>query len=111
MNKILSIYIGECCFVFIDDLIIFGETNQEFVDSLCMIMVCLEEHRLRLKLSKCQFGVTEVKFLGHVVSSKGLRMDDQRLQGVRDMVPPRDAVALKSFFGMILLTQLSQVIT
>ena len=101
MNNILAPYIGTCCFVFIDDLIIFGDSKKSFLNAIHMVMDCLDRHRLRLKLSKCKFGVTEVKFLGHIVSSNGIRMDEQRLQGVRDLVPPRDVVALRSFLGLV----------
>lgn len=99
MNKILHEFIGRSCFVFIDDVIIFARSAEEFNEACDQILDCLERHNIRLKLEKCSFGASQVKFLGFQVDANGLRMDDSRKQGIRDMMPPRTKKQLRSFLG------------
>jgi hypothetical protein len=52
------------------------------------------------KLHKCEFGVTEVDFLGHRITQEGLKMDDQKVNVILDWEPPKLVPALRSFLGL-----------
>jgi hypothetical protein len=55
---------------------------------------------LYAKLKKCEFGVTEVDFLGHRITQEGLKMDDHKVKAILDWEPPRSILALRSFLGL-----------
>jgi hypothetical protein len=55
---------------------------------------------LYAKLEKCEFGVTEVDFLGHRITQEGLKMDDHKVKAILDWEPPKSVPALRSFLGL-----------
>jgi len=60
----------------------------------------LRENKLYAKLEKCEFGVTEMDFLGHRIIQKGLKMDDHKVTAIVDWEPPKSMLALRSFLGL-----------
>jgi hypothetical protein len=60
----------------------------------------LRENKLYAKLEKCEFGVTEVDFLGHRITQEGLKMDDHKVKAIMDWEPPKSVPALRSFLGL-----------
>ncbi len=61
----------------------------------------LRENKLYAKFKKCEFGVTEVDFLGHRITQEGLKMDDHKVKAIVDWEPPKLVSALKSFLGLV----------
>jgi hypothetical protein len=60
----------------------------------------LATHQFYAKLSKCQFGVTSVEYLGHVISHEGVRADPSKLQVMLDWPTPKNVTALRAFLGL-----------
>ena len=60
----------------------------------------LREHRLYAKLSKCEFWLPEVTYLGHVISGKGITVNPERVQAVLDWTPPETVKQVRSFLGL-----------
>jgi hypothetical protein len=60
----------------------------------------LKENKLYAKLEKCEFGVTEVDFLGHRITQEGLKMDDHKVKAIVGWEPPKSVLALRSFLGL-----------
>ncbi len=60
----------------------------------------LKENILYAKFEKCEFGVTEVDFLGHKITQEGLKMDNHKVRAILDWEPPRLVSALRSFLGL-----------
>ena len=60
----------------------------------------LREKRLYAKLSKCDFWLKEVSFLGHIVSAKGIRVDPIKIKVVVNWKPPRSVTKVRSFLGL-----------
>ena len=89
------------CVVYIDDLIIYGKTIDEFLDRLERVLTVLAQHNVRLKPSKCFFGFTEILFLGHIFSASGYRLSDDRKQYVQNIAVPTTVKQLKSFLGVV----------
>jgi hypothetical protein len=58
------------------------------------------ENKLYAKLEKCEFGVTEMDFLGHKLTQEGLKMDDHKVKAIMDWEPPKSVLALRSFLGL-----------
>ena len=60
----------------------------------------LQENQLYVKTSKCQLGVSEVKYLGHVVSVEGVAIDQEKIQAILDWPVPRNLRALGGIWGL-----------
>jgi len=99
-NSVFAGLIGVCCFVYIDDIIVFGATWVEYLKNLELVLNRLRDWDVKLKLSKCKFGLESAKFLGHVVSKHGVQMDDARKDQIVKMVQPQTVTQLRSFLGM-----------
>ena len=68
--------------VFTDDILIYSKIEEEHEDHLRIILHALIEHQLYSKFSKCEFWLTEVKFLGHVMSSLSVSVDPEKVEAV-----------------------------
>ena len=62
------------CEMYIDNCIVFADTNNEFVSRLDSVLGCFRKHNLFLKATKCSFGFKELEFVGKVVSEAGLNV-------------------------------------
>ena len=65
-----------------------------------IVLQTLREHRLYAKFSKCEFWLTEVRFLGHVVSASGVSMDLEKVEAVMSWERPKSAFEIYSFLGL-----------
>ena len=72
MNDVLRDLITKCCIVYVDDIIVFSHTFEEHLEHLRQIFDRLRKANLTLKLSKCTFAAQRVKYLGHILSTKGI---------------------------------------
>lgn len=77
MNNVLMGLIGTRCFVYLDDVIIFGENFQEHNLRLREIFEKLRQFNLKIEPDKCEFLKTEISYLGHAVTSEGVRPDPE----------------------------------
>ena len=67
MHRVFRQYPDHFFIVFIDDILIYTQTHEEHERYLTIVLQTLREHKLYAKMSKCEFWMKEVKFLGHVV--------------------------------------------
>jgi hypothetical protein len=86
--------------VYIDNILIYSGSLEEHEEHLCKVFQRLRENKLYAKLEKCEFGVTEVDFLGHRITQEGLKMDDHKVKAILDWEPPKSVPALRSFLGL-----------
>ena len=68
--------------VFIDDILIYFKTQEELAEHLRLVLGVLREKQLYAKLSKCEFWINEVQFLGHVISAQGIAVDPTKVDAV-----------------------------
>ena len=73
INGILRDYINKICVVYLDDILIFSTTLQEHINSLELFFRKLSEHNLKIQADKCSFMKRETEFLGHVLTTEGLK--------------------------------------
>jgi len=66
--------------VFIDDILIYSRNKEEHAEHLRVVLTVLREHQLYDRLSKCEFWLEEVQFLGHVISSHGIVVDPSKIE-------------------------------
>jgi hypothetical protein len=92
-------YLDVCCFVYIDDILVFSRTREQHVIDLRNILGKLRSYSLKASFSKCQFFQSSVKFLGFIISSEGLRMDDKKVSTILDWPLPESLKQLRRFLG------------
>jgi transposase InsO family protein len=99
IQHVLREFIDVCCFVYIDDILIFSKTKEDHILHLSSILSKLREFSLKASLKKCQFFQTEVQFLGFIISSQGLRMDPKKLDTIIQWPMPETLKGLRRFLG------------
>jgi hypothetical protein len=100
MNSVFMDYLDKFVVVFIDDILIYSQSEEEHVNHLGMVLQRLREHRLYAKLSKCELWIDEVLFLGHIINKEGLAVDPKKVADILNWKAPTDARGIKSFIGM-----------
>lgn len=100
MESVLKGLHWKTCLVYLDDVIIFSSTFDEHLRNLEEILQKLSNAGLKLSPKKCQLFRKEVKYLGHIISSKGVMTDPQKTEAVRDWPVPKDKHDIRSFLGL-----------
>jgi hypothetical protein len=91
MNSVFMVYLDKFVVVFIDDILIYSQSEEEHADHLKMVLQRLREHQLYAKLSKCEFWIDEVLFLGHIINKEGLVVDPKKVANILNCKAPTDA--------------------
>jgi hypothetical protein len=86
--------------VFIDDILIYSKNEAEHENHLRIVLQRLRDHKLYAKISKCEFWLDSVKFLGHTISKDGISVDPSKVQEVMDWKPPKSVHQIRSFLGL-----------
>ena len=100
METVLMGLARDSCMVYIDDILVIGETFQDHVENLQKVFARLCATGLSLKPQKCSFVKQEVTYLGYVVSSDGISPDSAKVAAVREFPQPSDLKTLRSFLGL-----------
>jgi hypothetical protein len=100
MNKIFMEYLDKFVVVFIGDILIFSKMEEEHEKHLRRVLEKLRSNQLCTKFSKCEFWLTEVAFLGHVISTGGISVDPSKVKDVLNWMPPTNASEICSFLGL-----------
>ncbi|MBC1496232.1 hypothetical protein HCI94_13525, partial [Listeria welshimeri] len=100
MNKVFMEYLDKFVVVFIDDILIYSKTKEEHEEHLRLALEKLREHQLYAKFSKCEFWLSEVKFLSHVISSGGVAVDPSNVESVLSWKQPKTVSEIRSFLGL-----------
>ena len=86
--------------IFFDDILVFSKTWEEHLQHLEMVLSILEKESLYAKESKCEFGMTELLYLGHIISADGLQVDYEKIRAIVDWPTPTNLTQLKGFFDL-----------
>ena len=89
MNHIFHTYLDQFVVVFIDDILIYSKSEEEHAEHLRVVLQVLKEKKLYAKLSKCEFWMKEVSFLGHVISGSGIAVDPSKVDAVLQWETPK----------------------
>ena len=101
MNSVLSKLTGTCCFVYLDDIVLYARSLAEHDAKLQEILERLRTYKLKLQPEKCQSLRKEVTYLGHQITEAGVRPDPQRVAAIERFPTPTNPRQLKAFCGMI----------
>jgi hypothetical protein len=100
MTKVFMEYLDKFVVVFIDDILVYSETEEEHKKHLRLVLEKLRANHLYAKFSKCEFWLTEVAFLGHVISIRGVSVDSGKVKDVLNWKPPTEVSEIHSFLGL-----------
>jgi hypothetical protein len=89
MNSVFMEELDKFVIVFIEDILFFSKGKKEHDELLRIVLQRLRDHQLYAKFSKCEFWLSEVPFLGHMISSEGISVDSGKVQAVLDWKLPR----------------------
>jgi ribonuclease HI len=100
MNKVFMEYLDKFVVVLIDDILIFSKTEEEHEKNLRLVLGKLRSNKLYAKFNKCEFWLTEVAFLGHVISAGGVSVDPGKVKDVLNWMPRITTSEIQSFWGL-----------
>ena len=89
------------CLIYLDDVIVFSDTPEEHLRRMCVVFDRLREHGLKLKPSKCEVFKSEINYLAHHVSQKGVLPSKKNLESIAQCPPPDTYTKVKSFVGLV----------
>ena len=96
-----SVFADQPCEIIVDDILIWGSTVEEHDRKLEAVLRRAKEVNLQLNPNKCRFRVKEVCYIGHVLTSAGLKPDMSKIQAISEMPVPEDKQALQRFLGTV----------
>ena len=77
MNYIFMEYLDKFVVVYLDDILVYSKNEEEHAEHLWLVLEKLREHQLYAKYSKCEFWLSEVTYLGHVISKDGIAVNPE----------------------------------
>jgi hypothetical protein len=101
MNHVLCPFLCHFVLVFFDDILIYSKTWTTHLAHVDRVLHLFSQHQLFLKQSKGTFGVSEVKYLGHIVGKVGVKVDPKKIEAMQDWPRPK---TLKRLCGFMVLT-------
>jgi hypothetical protein len=100
MNSVLRDSIGDRCFVYMDDVLILGETLQEHHAKLREDFEQFRRFNVKIEPDKCEFLRPELAYLGHIISKEGVKPDPKKIEAVVQFPVPKREKDIKAFLGL-----------
>ncbi|GKD23899.1 putative reverse transcriptase domain-containing protein [Tanacetum coccineum] len=100
MNRVSKPYLDKFMIVFIDDILIYSKSEEEHAEHLKLSLELLKKEELYAKFPKCEFWLSKVQFLGHVIDSKGIHVDPAKIESIKDWASPKTSKEIRQFLGL-----------
>jgi hypothetical protein len=100
MNGMLHEYLDDFVVVFLDDILIYSQTEEEHERHLSLVLNSLRKNQFYTKLKKCPFWLSEVAFLGHVINQYGISVDPKNVASMVNWQSPATMIEIHSFLGL-----------
>ena len=88
------------CIIYLDDVIVYGCTEEEHLERLRIVLERFREFNLKLKPSKCSFFQSEIVYLTHHVSKEGIRPSDENIRAILEFPMPETYTEIRAFCGL-----------
>ncbi|KAI4310675.1 hypothetical protein MLD38_035634 [Melastoma candidum] len=99
INQVFRPYLDHFVVVFIDDILVYSKSREEHREHLAIVLQTLRENKLYAKLSKCEFWLENVAFLGHVISAAGVEVDPSKIEAIKGWPRHTNVTEVQSFLG------------
>ncbi|GJY84781.1 transposon Tf2-1 polyprotein [Tanacetum coccineum] len=86
--------------VFFDDILVFSKDMEEHVKNLVVVLNTMQSQQLFAKMSKCAFGISQVEYLRHVISGKGVSTDPFKVKAMQEWPVSVNIKRLRGFLGL-----------
>ena len=100
MNEVLRAFIGKFVVVYFDDILIYSKSYDDHLEHLRAVFIALRDARLFGNLEKCTFCTDRVSFLGYVVISQGIEVDESKVHAITSWPIPSTVTHVCSFLGL-----------
>jgi hypothetical protein len=100
MNHIFRGQLRKYILVFFDDILIYNKTWDEHLAHLEMVLDIMKTQSLYAKESKCEFGMREILYLGHIISGQGVQVHQKKIRAIVDWPTPKNLTELRGFFRL-----------
>ena len=101
MTRMFELQLGNSIEIYVNDMVVKSKVVSEHLGDLDSTFNVLRKHKLHLNASKCSFGVGSKKFLGYMVTHKGIEVNPDQIKAINDLKPPRNAKEVQKLTGMI----------
>ena len=100
MHRIFQPYLDRFVVVFVDDILLYSKSEDDHESHLRIVLRIRRDHQLYAKFNKCEFWLTKVRFLGHVVSALGISVDSKKVEAVMIWERTKSVFEICSFSGL-----------
>lgn len=100
INEVLKGLINKICLVYLDDIIILGKDFEEHLKNIQTVFQRLREHNFRVQMDKSEFCLTEIEYLGHLVTNQGIKPNPKLVDKIKQVPLPCTQKQVKSFLGL-----------
>ena len=101
MMRMFELQLGKSIEIYVDDMVVKSKVVSEHLGDLGSTFNVLRKHKLRLNASKCSFGMGSGKFLGYMVTHRGIEVNPDQIKAINDLKPPRNSKDVQKLTGMI----------
>ncbi|XP_023553652.1 uncharacterized protein LOC111811140 [Cucurbita pepo subsp. pepo] len=100
MNHVLREYLGKFVVVYFDDILVYSKSLDDHITHVRNVLTTLRNECLYVNLKKCSFCMEKVNFLGFVVSSNGVEVDEEKVKAIKEWPTPKNVSEVRSFHGL-----------
>jgi hypothetical protein len=100
MNHVFNKQLRKFLLIFFDDILIYSKTWEDHLQHLDEVLGIIKSQQLYAKESKCEFGMTKMLYLGHVIGKNGVQVHQEKIRAIIEWPTPRNVTKLKSFLGL-----------
>ena len=100
MNQALRAFIGKFVVVYFNDILVYSKNLDEHINHLHCVLSVLRKEKLYVNLKKCSFCIDKVVFLGYVVSTKGIEVDEEKVKAIKEWPTPKSITKVRSFHSL-----------
>ena len=99
INEVLREYLDDFCTAYLDDILIYSNDRVQHEAHVKLVLKSLQKAGIFLDINKCDFDVKEIKYLGLIITTEGVRMDPKKVEVIQQWKAPRCVKDVQSFLG------------